>query len=437
MNSFQSDSEPKEEPKSPKVIKTFNSVKEKNSNIWQLIFSKNTFICSILGFSSGLPLFILVSLLPIWLKTQGIDLKIIGIFSLLMFPYSWKFVWAPFLDAYFFRKIGRRRTWMFCTQLLLLLFIGLIAYTDPKTDMVFVTILGVLVSFFSASQDIVIDAFRREILSDQELGFGNSVHVNFYRLSALIPGSLALILSDHISWTHVFLIMALFMLPGLLLTAFVKEPKIYHQVNSLKEAIVEPFVEFFERRKLSGMLMFLLFLVLYKIGDSMATALITPFYKDLGFTNTEIGVTAKVIGTTSTVIGALLGGVIMMKIGINRSLWYFGWVQLVTILGFALLAKVGHDLSVLSLAVAGEYLGVGLGTASFTAFIARETNPAFTATQFALFTSIAAIPRVFCNSMTGYMVEHMGWFNFFVVCTLIAVPGLLLVRIVAPIERKI
>lgn len=239
------------------------------------------------------------------------------------------------------------------------------------------------------------------------------------------------------SWPSVFMTMAAFMLPGLMLTIFVAEPKIYHEVNSLKEAIVEPFWEFFQRRKLKGMLFFLLFLVLYKVGDSMATALITPFYVDMGFTNKEIAVTAKIIGTTSTVIGALLGGIAMMKIGINRSLWYFGWVQLVTILGFALLAVCGHDILVLALAVAGEYLGVGLGTAAFTAFIARETNPAFTATQFALFTSIAAVPRVFCNGATGFLVEQMGWLYFFILCTCIALPGLLLVRVIAPIEKKV
>ena len=410
-----------------------NISEDKSSSIWSLIFSKNTFICSILGFSSGLPLFILVSLIPFWLKKENIDLKTIGVFSLLMFPYSWKFVWAPFLDAYFFRTVGRRRTWMFGTQILLLLLIGGLAGADPHENMMFVSIGCILISFFSASQDIVIDAFRREILSDQELGFGNSVHVNLYRLSALVPGSLALILQDYMSWSSVFMTMV----PGLMLTIFVAEPKIYHEVNSLKEAIVEPFWEFFQRRKLKGMLFFLLFLVLYKVGDSMATALITPFYVDMGFTNKEIAVTAKIIGTTSTVIGALLGGIAMMKIGINRSLWYFGWVQLVTILGFALLAVCGHDILVLALAVAGEYLGVGLGTAAFTAFIARETNPAFTATQFALFTSIAAVPRVFCNGATGFLVEQMGWLYFFILCTCIALPGLLLVRVIAPIEKKV
>lgn len=411
-------------------LKTDNN--NSKENIGSLIFSKNTFICSILGFSSGLPLFILLNLIPIWLKSENIDLKTIGIFSLLMFPFNWKFIWAPLLDAYFFRTIGRRRTWMFIAQFLLIFLIGMLAFCDPQKELYLISILCLLVSFFSASQDIVIDAFRREILSDQELGFGNSVHVNFYRLSALIPGSLALILSDYTSWLNVFLIMSLFMLPGLLLTMFIREPKIYHEVKSLTDAMINPFLEFFNRKKLKGLLLFLSFLVMYKIGDSMATALITPFYKDIGFTNSEIGVVAKIIGTTSVVIGALLGGIIMMKIGINRSLWYFGWVQLLTILGFAGLAYVGNSLPVLCTAVAGEYLGVGLGTAAFTAFIARETNPAFTATQFALFTSIAAIPRVLCNSITGFMVDSMGWFCFFIVCTLIAVPGLFLVKTVAP-----
>ncbi len=405
---------------------------EPKQSFWRLVFSKNVLKCMILGFSSGLPLFVLINLLPIWLRNNGIDLTTIGLFSLLMFPYNWKFLWAPLCDAVFLRKVGRRRTWMLATQVLLLAVIIVMAKTEPGEEIKLISILAVLVAILSATQDIVVDAYRREILSDRELGFGTSIHVNFYRLSALVPGSLALIISDSFGWSTAFTITGLFMLPGVVLSLFITEPKIYHTVNTFKEAVVEPFREFFVRKGGKGILVFFLFLFFYKLGDSMATALVTPFYTDMSFSPTEIGVTAKVIGSASAIVGAIVGGLIMIRIGINRALWYFGVVQLITILGFAWLSIEGHNLTVLSIAVAGEYLGVGLGTAAFTAFISRETNPAFTATQFALFTSIAALPRVVCNSFTGYLADVLGWTNFFYICTALAIPGMLMLIYVAP-----
>ncbi len=399
-------------------------------------FSLNSLICMILGFSSGLPLFMLVSLAPIYLRTYGVDLRTIGLFALLMFPYNWKFLWAPLCDSVFISSFGRRRTWMLGTQIPLLGLTALMGYCSPQTELNLVSALAVAVAVLSATQDIAVDAYRRELLSDRELGFGTSIHVNFYRLSALVPGSLALILSDLCSWQTAFSVTALFMLPGIFLSLVIREPQVRHRARGFSDAVVRPFSEFFSRMGLKGAVLFFLFLFAYKLGDSMATALITPFYTDMGFTPTQIGTTAKIIGTTASVVGALAGGLIMLKIGINRALWYFGLVQIITILGFAWLSQCRQDMAVLAIAVAGEYLGVGLGTASFTAFIARSTNPAHTATQFALFTSIAALPRVLCNSATGFMVEHLGWFTFFCVCFLLAVPGMLLLFWVAPFSGE-
>ncbi len=406
--------------------------KADDRKLLQLIFSKNALICMILGFSSGLPFFILVSLLPIWLRTGGIDLKTIGLFSLLMFPYNWKFLWSPLCDRFSVRTFGRRRTWMLGTQILLLVLCLTLSFCNPAQNLQLVLVLAAAVALASATQDIAIDAYRREILSDRELGFGTSVHVNFYRLSQLIPGSLALILADFLDWQVAFIFSTLFLIPGVLLSIFMKEPEFYSKLRGFKESVTAPFKEFFSRMGLKGAFFFLFFLFAYKLGDSMATALITPFYTDMGFSPSQIGTTAKIIGTSASIIGALIGGIIMIKIGINRALWYFGFVQIVTILGFALLCGYRQNIYVLGLAVAGEYLGVGLGTASFTAFIARATNPAFTATQFALFTSIAALPRVLCNSFTGYLVESLGWFTFFCCCYVLAIPGMLLLFKVAP-----
>jgi PAT family beta-lactamase induction signal transducer AmpG len=289
------------------------------------------------------------------------------------------------------------------------------------------------VAFFSACQDIVLDAYRRELLLDAELGLGNSVHVNAYKIAGLVPGSLSLILADHMAWSSVFIITALFMLPGILMTIFVAEPALKNGTpKTLKAAVVEPFKEFISRHGMQSALTVLAFIFLYKLGDSMATALATPFYLDMGFSKTEIGLIAKNAGLWPSVIGGLLGGVWMFKLGINRALWIFGTVQMIAILGFAFLATVGHSLLWLGIVIGAEAFGVGLGTTAFVAYIAHTTHPLYTATQFALFTSLAAVPRTFANAATGFMVENLGWFKFFILCFVLAIPGMLLLFKVAP-----
>jgi PAT family beta-lactamase induction signal transducer AmpG len=280
---------------------------------------------------------------------------------------------------------------------------------------------------------VVLDAYRRELLIDNELGLGNAVHVNAYKIAGLVPGSLSLILADHMPWSSVFTITALFMLPGILMTVFVKEPLLkVGAPKTLRAAVVEPFKEFIGRNGLRSALLILAFIFLYKLGDSMATALATPFYLDMGFSKTEIGLIAKNAGLWPSVIGGLLGGVWMFKLGINRALWLFGAVQMLAILGFAWLATVGHSLLWLGVVIGVEAFGVGLGTAAFVAYIAQTTHPLYTATQFALFTSLAAVPRTFANAATGYMVENLGWFKFFVWCFVLAIPGMLMLFKIAP-----
>jgi PAT family beta-lactamase induction signal transducer AmpG len=327
------------------------------------------------------------------------------------------------MDRFVWPMLGRRRGWMLLTQLLLLLSVPMFPWFEPKFEIWSIASLAFAVAFFSASQDVVIDAFRREILNDQELGLGTSVHVNAYKIAGLIPGSLSLILADHLPWSSVFLITALFMLPGIFMTLLVSEPKLAGSApKTLREAVVEPFHEFITRAGWRSALLILAFIFLYKLGDSMATALATPFYLDMGFSKSEIGLIAKNAGLWPSVIGGLVGGLWMVRLGINRALWLFGAVQLLAIFGFALLAQAGHDRAVLALVIGFEALGVGLGTAAFTAFIARTTHPLYTATQ----------PRTFFNAATGFMVEKLGWMNFFLVCALLAIPGMLLLFKVAP-----
>jgi PAT family beta-lactamase induction signal transducer AmpG len=389
----------------------------------EALFNRRMLICVFTGFSSGLPLYLLINLLPAWLRTEGVDLKTIGFFALIQLPYTWKFLWSPLLDRYALPLFGRRRGWMLVTQVVLLAAIPLFGVLGPRQDIWSIVVLSTIVAFFSASQDIVLDAFRREILPDPELGLGTSIHVNAYRISSLVPGALALILSDRIPWSSVYVVTALFMLPGIAMTLFVREPLLAKgRPRTLREAVIEPFHEFITRNGWRDALTVLLFIFLYKLGDSMATALATPFYLDTGFTKTDIGLIAKNAGLWASVVGGLLGGLWMVKIGINRALWLFGVVQVASILGFAWLAYVNRpDRALLALVIGVEALGVGLGTAAFTAFIARTTDPRYTATQYALFTA-----------STGWIVEQTGWLDFYLLCTLLALPGMALLFRVAP-----
>ena len=283
----------------------------------------------------------------------------------------------------------------------------------------------------------MIDAYRRELLADDELGTGNSFFINAYRLSSLVPGSLALILSDHLPWSSVFWITAVFMAVGMVTSLVIREVSDDALApHTLREAVIEPFREFFARDGVAAAVAVLAFMFLYKLGDNMATALATPFYLDMGFTRTEIGAVAKIAALWASIAGSIIGGIAMLKLSINKALWIFGFVQLVTILGFAWLSVIGHDTTALFVVVSAEYLGVGLGTVALTAYIARETSLAFTATQFALFSSFIAIPRTFANASTGFLIEAMGYTGFFLLCTAVAAPGMLMLFKVAPWNGK-
>jgi len=393
-------------------------------------------ICCLTGFASGLPLFILISLIPAWLRIENIDLKVIGLFSLIQLPFTWKFIWAPIFDRY---KIlmGRRRGWLIVFQILLLLSIASLGFFNAAIDLKTIALISFLIAIFSASHDVVIDAYRREILDDAELGIGNAIHVNAYKISSLIPGSLSLILADMISWQNVFLITSLFMFVGIGMTLAVKEPDTqYIQPKNFKDSMIQPFISFFKKNGRENAFYILLFIFLYKLGDSMATALVTPFYIDLNFSMTEIGIIAKNAGLWASVIGGFLGGIWMIKIGINKALWIFGFLQLVTIIPFIVLSMVGHNLILLGITVGLESFAMGLGTTALIAFISKQTDPRYTATQFALFTSLASIPRSITNASTGFIVESLGWTNFFYLCFMLAIPGMLLLLKVAPYKLK-
>jgi MFS transporter, PAT family, beta-lactamase induction signal transducer AmpG len=401
----------------------------------EAIFNRRMLICVFTGFASGMPLFVMIQLIPVWLREGGVPLAQIGLLSLAQLPYSWKFIWAPFMDRWALSSMGRRRSWLFPCQIGLVFTIGLLGYLSPQDSFPLIAAMCVALAVFSASQDVAIDAYRREILPDRELGLGNSVHVNAYRIAGLIPGSLSLIIADvaHMEWSLVFLMTGAFMLVGVLLTLFISEPESeYPKQLDLRQSIVYPFKELVTRKGWSGLLLTLSFIVLYKLGDNMAVSLSSVFYLDIGFTKTEIGLVAKNAGLWPAIFGGIVGGLLMIRIGINRGLWVFGVVQVISILGFAYLSTQEPQLWLLAVVIGFEYLGVGLGTAAFMAFIARETSKAFAGTQLALLTALAAQPRGLANATAGYLVEYLDWTNFFLLCTVLAIPGMLLLFKVAP-----
>lgn len=424
-------------------------------SLGQLLVHKKMLICLLNGFTAGLPIYFLIQLIPAWLRSEGVDLKTIGFFGFVLLPYSFKYLWAPALDRYVPPLLGRRRGWMIISQVFIMIFMIFLGFFKPDFDIQMILYVCVAVGFFGATQDIVLDAYRRELLDDDELGLGNAYYANAYRVAGFIPGGLSLILADYMPWPLVFFITAAFMSVGILQTLWIKEI-VSEDVapTSLKEAVIEPFKEFFKRDGVKSGLLILSFIFFYKFGDVMATALLTPFYIDVGFSKTIIGTVAKGVGLWSMIIGGTLGGMLMFKIGINKSLWVFGVVQMLSILGFAALNEIGPNELALSAVVAFEYLGVGLGSAALMAFIAKSTNKKFTGTQLALLTSLFSIPKSFTGIMAGVMIEGVketdgfiydllgttqaiGYTHFFYVCTLCALPGMILLYWVAPWNKKL
>ena len=294
-------------------------------SLFKTIFSDKMLICIFTGFASGLPFYLLIQLLPAWLTSEGLDIKAIGAFSLTQLPFIFKFVWAPFMDNISLFKMGRRRGWMLLSQMLLLFIIAILGCFSPTLNIWIIAILCFIIALFSATQDIALDAFRREILLDSELGLGNSIHTNTYRIAGLVPGSLSLILSEFLPWSSVFMITALFMLPAIIMTLLVKEP-INQQMpksHSLEDIIINPFLEFITRQGVKSAIIILAFIFLYKLGDSMATSLATTFYMKMGFSRLDIGWIAKNASLWPSVFGGIMGGILMIKIGINRALVLF------------------------------------------------------------------------------------------------------------------
>ncbi len=441
-------------------------------------FQKKIFITLSMGFVSGIPLLLTITLLQAWLTDEGISKSTIGLFALVGLPYSLKFLWAPLFDGVTLSTFGRRRSWMLITQILLIITIIGLGMTDPAMNATNVAILAVLVAFSSASQDIVIDAYRRESLSDEEQTLGASAYVLGYRIGALAAGAGGLILADYMSYQMVYAFMSLVMLYGVLITIVADEPKSSYRPSNFLETVIKPFIEFFDRHtsinniaadrlrhlrdgyaitfntnsniftkknnygyKRSKItrrnilknvfitpVLILLFILLYKIGDTMAHSLSTNFYLDIGFSKTEIGTIVKFFGLFATLIGAFAGGLIALKTGLYQSLILFGVFQAIATLGFSLLAVIGNNIYLLMTVISLENLAAGMGYTAYLAFIANMTNKQFTATQFALMTALMSLPRTLFSGFSGYLVEFFDWQLYFVFCSLIAIPALIILR---------
>ena len=403
---------------------------QQQTSFVESILSRRMVVALLMGFSCGLPLLLTISVLQAWMKEEGVDLTYIGMMALVGLPYTLKFLWAPFLDRFTLPVLGRRRGWLVIFQILLMVAIWQLGATNPAQNPVLLTAAAFLVTFFSASQDIVVDAYRREDLPDEELGLGSSLYINGYRVGMLLASGGGLIMADHIPFSMVYAIMAICMLPGIVTTLLTPEPVISEGTPAnMKEAVIHPLIEYFNRKDAVWMLGFIF---LYKVGDSMAGAITMPFYLDMGFTKTQIGTIVKLFGFWATVGGSLIGGVIMLRLGISRSLWIFGILQALSTAGFALLARIGNSIALLSGVIAFENFTSGMGTAAFVAFMASITHKKFTATQYALLSSLMGIPRVIASAPTGFMAKHIGWEEFFIFCTLIAIPGMLLLLKFAP-----
>lgn len=385
----------------------------------------------VLGFASGVPLALTGSTLSAWMVSEGVDIKTIGLFSLVGLPYALKFLWSPLMDRYTPPFLGRRRGWMIITQLILIVSISMLGFLHPSSQLVMIAFLAVAIAFFSASQDIVLDAYRTESLAAEERGAGAGVWILGYRIAILVSGALALILSDYLPWRSVYIIMGAAMVIGCVTTIMCPEPvrtspdgQVIEPPKSLAEAVVSPFVEFLRR---PGAIEILLFVVLYKIGDVAAAQMTTPYIlKHIGFSRTELGTIFKGLGMVATVVGSLAGGALMARWTLKKSLFVFGVLQGISTISFVLLEFTGRQLWALSLVIGIENICGGLGTAAYTALLMGLCNTRFTATQYALLSSLMAVSRYVTGAPTGFVADAVGWIWFFTICTLLALPAMLM-----------
>jgi PAT family beta-lactamase induction signal transducer AmpG len=389
-----------------------------------------------MGFASGLPLLLTLSTLSYWLSKVGVDKTTIGLFALVGTPYTFKFLWSPIMDQVplpvLTRLLGQRRSWLLLTQALLAVAIFAMGLTDPATKPLATAVAALVVAFLSASQDIIIDAYRIDLLPTEEQGHGAGATQVGYRFGLLLAGAGALAMSDYVSWPIVFTVLAGAMVGAMVVTLLAPEPKAppqrehrdYAQV--VKEAVIDPFADFMNHK---GWILILAFTLFYKFGDALGGTMANPFYNEMGFTGTEIAAVSKVWGVWMTVVGAVLGGIAVARWGVFKALMIGGILQAVTNLAFAYVAMVGHDVPALAVAITADNISGGAAGAALVAYLSSLCNVAYTATQYALLTSFMAYGRTMLSSGSGWLADHMDWAMFWTATMIFAIPGLVLLAI--------
>jgi PAT family beta-lactamase induction signal transducer AmpG len=393
-----------------------------------------------LGFASGLPFNLIGNgkAFQAWMTASGVDLTKIGLFSMIGLPYSLKFLWAPVLDRYIPPFLGRRRGWLLVTQVLLLVAIALMSLHDPKTGLQALAFNAILIAILSASQDIAGDAYRTDVLEDREMGAGAAIWVLGYRVALLLTGSLSFVLAERLSWGTVYAILSGLMIVGIIATFLAPEPELRESPpRSLGEAVAMPFRDFFDRAGIGFGLAVLLFIVLYKYADALAGSMTTPFLLKTGFTQTEVGVVFGGAGLISTILGSIAAGATIAKIGINRSLWAFAIFQALSNLTYYGLALAGRNHTYMVAAIVIENFGVGLVSSALVAYIMSMCNRRFSATQFALLSSLVAASRDVLVAPGGKIAESMGWPTFFMITVIAGLPCIALLPLIAPWNRDV
>jgi PAT family beta-lactamase induction signal transducer AmpG len=378
---------------------------------------------ALLGFASGLPLALTASTMQAWLTVTNVDIKKIGLFNQVQIPYTLKFVWSPLVDRYSILRLGRRRGWMLLSQLSLIVAIVVMGMLSPAEHLPLIAVAALAVAFFSATQDVAVDAYRTDSLKERERGLGTGVFISGYRVAMLTSGAFALIIAASVGWRYTYWLMAALMVIGILTTLNAREPDANgQQPRTLRAALVEPFMDYFSRR---GAIAMLVLVLLYKLGDALAGSLSTTFFiRELGFTMQEVGLINKVLGLAATILGAIAGGLWMTRIRLYPALMGFGILQALTNLGFWALSLAGKSYVGMAAVVALENLAGGMGASAATALLMALCNVRYSATQFALLSALAAVGRILIGARSGYMVEAWGWPQFFLVTFAAAVPGL-------------
>jgi PAT family beta-lactamase induction signal transducer AmpG len=387
----------------------------------------------LLGFASGLPLYLTNRTLQAWMTVAGVDLTTIGLFSLASLPYSLKFLWSPFIDRFSFPFLGRRKGWLLATQLALSCAIAFMAFGRPPRALELLAINALLIAFLSATQDITVDAYTVDISARSEVGAVSGTKVLGYRLAMIAGGGGALVMADHMSWQTVYVLFGLLMLLLAGACTRIAEPALRERPpSSLRQAVRMPLTDFLLRHGKTHAAFILAFIVLYRLGDSMIGGMTTPFLIQTGFSQTEVGVVQGGIGLLATIVGVLAGGAVMAGIGINRCLWVFGFLQAASNFAYLLLAYSGRSYPVMVASIVVENVCYGLATAALVGFVMSLCNPQFSATQYALLSSLIAAGRDIVAAPSGALADVTGWPAFFAVSIIASAPGMMLLAFCAP-----